>query len=118
MVKASFEYQDGNKPYLILSLSGHAGMGDVGEDIVCAGVSTTVYTLAQMMIFMDNAGKLRKSPRIEIEGGEGKIVAKPKEEHIAETLHYFYMAYAGLTLLHNNYPGYVGDVPFAGLSPD
>lgn len=117
MIKANFKYIKGDKPSLILSISGHAGAGDIGEDIVCSSASTLAYTLAQTLIVMDSYGNLRKTPRTEIESGKGLIVAKPKAEALKETLHYFCMAYIGYVLLHENYPQYVDEVIFTGL-PD
>lgn len=117
MIKVNFKYIKGSKPSLILSISGHAGAGDIGEDIVCSSASTLAYTLAQTLIVMDSCGKLRKTPRTEIESGKGFIAAKPKAEALKETLHYFCMAYIGYMLLRDNYPQYVDEVIFAGL-PD
>ena len=117
MINANFEYSGGSKPYLILSVNGHAGAGDIGHDIVCASCSILSYTLAQAVLVMESEGKLRKTPKTDIEDGSGRIVVKPKEAYIMEALHYFYMAYVGFTLLHENYPQFVGNVPFTGL-PD
>lgn len=117
MIKAEFEYNKGEKPSLILRISGHAGAGEIGQDIVCSACSTLAYTLAQTIIVMDSYGNLRKPPRTEIESGEGLIVAKPKAEALQETLHYFCMTYIGYMLLRENYPQYVDEVIFTGL-PD
>ena len=40
MIEARYDSDE-----LILSLTGHAGYAPIGQDIVCAGVSTLVYTL-------------------------------------------------------------------------
>ena len=117
MITANFEYIKGDKPSLILSISGHAGADDVGKDIVCASASILAYTLAQAILVMDSSGKLRKTPKTKIESGEGMIVAKPKAEAFMEALHYFCMTYIGYVLLHENYPQYVDNVTFTGL-PD
>lgn len=117
MIKATFEYIKGDKPSLILSISGHAGAGNVGEDIVCSSASMLAYTLAQTVHIMKSLGKLRKTPKADIESGEGLIVAKPKAEALSETLHYFCMTYIGYMLLHENYPQYVDEVTFTGF-PD
>lgn len=117
MIKAEFEYNKGDKPSLILTISGHAGAGNIGEDIVCSSASTLAYTLAQTILVMEASGKLRKTPKTDIGSGQGKIVAKPKAEALAETLHYFCMTYIGYMLLHENYPQYVDKATFTGL-PD
>lgn len=118
MVKATFTYKnESNESILLLSVDGHAGAGNVGEDIVCSACSILSYTLAQTLLVMESEGKLRKKPRIDIKEGKAKIVAKPKTEVLPEALHYFYMTYVGFNLLHENYPRFVDFSPFTGL-PD
>lgn len=118
MVKATFTYKtESNKPILLLSVDGHAGAGNFGEDIVCSACSILSYTLAQTLLLMKTEGRLRKKPRVDIKEGKAKIVAEPKAEALSEILSYFYMTYVGFCLLHENYPQFVDFPPFTGF-PD
>ena len=90
-----------------LRMTGHAGAAEAGSDIVCAAASILAYTVAQTLQFMHEQGAMQKKPHIRLKEGDTLIVAKPKEESYAETLHTFFVAQVGFHLLSHNYPQYV-----------
>ena len=55
-----------------LSVVGHAGYGKVGYDIVCAGISTLVFTLEQSL-------KLHTSDCVEFSYADGEVTASWSE---------------------------------------
>lgn len=92
---------------ITLKLSGHAGAGERGNDIVCAAASILTYTVAQALQFMYEEGGLRKKPHISLNSGDSVIVAKPRDNTYAEALHIFFVAQVGYHLLAHHYPQYV-----------
>lgn len=111
MVHAAF-YTDKSSGSISLRLTGHAGAGERGHDVICAAASVLAYTIAQAMEYMHAEGGLRKKPRIDFSDGEAAIVAKPKAETYAEALHAFFIVQVGFSLLAHNYPQFVALHPF------
>lgn len=106
MIRAEFR-KDTESGSITMKMRGHANAGDPGHDVVCAGASTLVYTLAQCLSFMREQGKLRKEPHMLLRSGRAEITAKPKEDAYAEALHTYFVVQAGLTLMQENYPDFV-----------
>lgn len=106
MVKATFHHVTGQNAY-IAEIKGHAGFDELGKDVVCAGASMYAMGLAQSVLQMRQAGKLKKIPNVRVKNGEVFVVAKPKPEHEAELRHYFYMAQVGFKLLETAYPDHI-----------
>ena len=92
---------------ITMKLTGHAGQAEYGKDIVCAAASILAYTVAQTLQFQYEEGGLKKKPHIKLEPGDTVIVAKPKPERHEETLHTFFVAQVGYSLLAKTYPQYV-----------
>lgn len=89
------------------TVKGHAGFARKGTDLVCAGVSTLVYTLAEAMERMYFQRMLRRCPRIVMEDGSAEIIAVPKPEYLQEVLLVFWVMEAGLYTLGMHFPGTV-----------
>ena len=106
MVKAEF-FTNKESGSITLKLTGHAGADDHGKDIVCAACSILAYTVAQTLQFQYEEGGLKKKPHLKLEPGDTVIVAKPKPERYEETLHSFFVAQVGYSLLANTYSQYV-----------
>ena len=106
MVKAEF-YTNKESGSITLKLSGHAGAGEKGQDIVCAAASILAYTVVQAIQFMYEEGNLKNKPHIKLNEGDTIIVAKPKKESYTEALHTFFVAQVGYHLLSHSYPQYV-----------
>jgi uncharacterized protein YsxB (DUF464 family) len=110
MIKATFEKEEGQ--YLSLTIEGHAGQAEKGNDIVCSAASILAYTLAQTITQMDKQEWLKKKPHINLKEGNGLITCIPNEGYFDECLMAFFVAEVGYSLLANNYPQYVEIIPF------
>lgn len=107
MISVKFEKNESTKT-LRLKVKGHAGQAEAGKDIVCASASILAYTVAQIVTFMEEQGKLTKKPVIKIKDGDALITCQVKtDEDYAEALHAYFVARVGYTLLAHNYPQYV-----------
>lgn len=93
-----------NRGSIHMTLRGHAGTAPRGEDLVCAGASTLVYTVAQAVRFMDLQGRLLKKPKISIRPGKATVIATPKKDAEAELLMAYWTAQCGVHVLAHNYP--------------
>ena len=107
MIKIHF-WQEKEKGSIHMKVKGHASTAPKGEDLVCASATMLVYTVAQAMAFMHEQGQLEEKPHIKIREGKAVVVARPKEDFYAETLHTFWVAQCGAHLLASNYPEAVG----------
>ena len=65
--------------------TGHAGSAPKGEDLVCAGVTTLVLTLADNVECMKEAGMVEQSA-VSIQEGVARIMCIPNPEyaHVVE----------------------------------
>lgn len=105
MIKAKFtETKTGN---ISLSIKGHAGAAEVGQDIVCASASILAYTVAQMVKDYGNSNMLKKNPTIMLKKGMTNVTCTPKKDYYEEVKYSFYVVQTGLNLLAHNYPQYV-----------
>lgn len=84
---------------LHLEAEGHAGTAPRGENLVCAGVSTLVQTLAEAVWRLYEQGMLERVPRVEMEEGRAEIIAVPKEAFRGICLVAFWQCQVGLGLL-------------------
>ena len=106
MIKVEFS-TDKAGGSIILRLTGHAGAGEAGRDLVCSAASILAYTVAQTAKFMYEEKALRKKPTIRLDPGDAEVVMKPKKAYYAEALHTYFVAQVGYSLLAHNYPQYV-----------
>lgn len=86
---------------------GHAGAGEKGEDVVCAGVSALAQTLAANVRHWQACGKLRKDADISLSDGEGLISWEPKHGYEAATRQVAVAICAGFELIAVELPQYV-----------
>ena len=103
MVKIHF-WQEKDKGSIHMKVKGHANTAPKGEDLICASATMLVYTVAQAMTFMFEQGQLKEKPKIKIREGKALVVAKPKEEFLAEVLHTYWVAQCGAHVLACNRP--------------
>lgn len=97
MINITFKSEDWE-----LSVSGHAGHGKKGEDIVCSAVSILFYTLAESLT--QSASQLKEEPIIQEEDGEGYICCNPKEEYVGNIARTYWTILNGMQLIADNYP--------------
>ena len=100
-------YQKPNEGSIHMALKGHANAAPKGEDLICASATMLAYTVAQVVQFMHEQGKLKKKPKIVLKEGNALIIATPTEEAYAETLYAYWVAQCGVHVLARNYPEYV-----------
>jgi uncharacterized protein YsxB (DUF464 family) len=107
VIKAVFDTdREGRK--LSLSIKGHAGQAEVGQDIICASASILAYTLAQIFKTMDAHGDFAESPVIDLESGNTVISCVAKDDDIyAEAMYALFVVQVGFSLLAYNYPQFV-----------
>ncbi len=90
----------------LISVEGHSGYSDYGTDIVCAGVSTLIYTLLNCMLDEEASGNLKLVRNIVRDGYicleiEFFDFSKERVKGI------FDACITGLLMLSENYPQYV-----------
>lgn len=85
-----------------LMVSGHAGHGKKGKDIVCAAVSTLFYTLGEAL--MQSTPMLYEEPLVKDEEGDGYIVCHPKEEYEGNIARTYWTVLIGLQMIAEQYP--------------
>lgn len=89
-----------------VTMRGHADFAENGKDIVCAGASTLLYTLANTLEEFRTA--MTESPSFTISGeGEKQCVTyrcKPNEEYEPNVQLVFMTVTTGFNLLAENYP--------------
>ena len=88
---------------LELRAEGHAGAGNYGEDIVCAGISAIVTSLGQYLLRYE----LCMRPELTLISGESKIRARPIYGWKKRTKEAFQQAVDGLTVMAECYPKHV-----------
>jgi uncharacterized protein YsxB (DUF464 family) len=84
---------------LTLQVTGHAGSAPAGQDLICAGMTTLVYALAQTL--QSSGERLAEEPDIQLSPGFALIRAKAKPETLRGA---FQMAINGAKLLATHYP--------------
>ena len=104
MITASWK-EEGST--LTLRLHGHAGSAPAGADLICAGVTTLVYALAETVSNHAARGSLAEAPQIILSSGEALITATPKEEFHDTLQGAFQMAINGISLLATHYPDHI-----------
>ena len=85
-----------------LMISGHAGHGKKGKDIVCASVSMLFYTLGEALY--DSVDMLEEAPIFKDEEGEGYLSCIPKKEYEGNIARTYWTILEGFQLLANHYP--------------
>lgn len=106
MIVARFK-QDPDAGRLSMRVSGHAGHGPKGFDVICAGASMLAYTAAQCLDLMAKEGKLEGEPVLNVSEGRLSVSVVPKNEYFREALHVFWVAEVGYQLLAASYPDHV-----------
>ena len=103
MIKIHF-WQDKENGSIHMKVKGHADAAPKGADLICASATMLVYTVGQAVTFMYEQGYLEEKPHIKIREGKAVVVARPKEDYLAEVLHTFWVAQCGAHTLACNYP--------------
>jgi hypothetical protein len=103
MIVASLDYLKSSDCYSLI-VSGHAGFGIAGQDIVCAAVSTLSLTAASRLEEMADGGKLAREPIFNIKDGFLAIYAQAKPENWQEFAGILKFVRAGMQMVAGLYP--------------
>ena len=89
-----------------LRLRGHAGSGEPGHDLICAGVSALVLALREELLHLEHKGALRFGT-LRLEPGDAEIRCEPVPggEEAVETA--FDTVFRGLRLLERLFGDHV-----------
>ena len=94
--------------HIKLTVKGHAGQANLGQDIICSAASILAYTVAQFAKAMEGNGDFAKHPVVELADGNAIIDFTCKDdETFAEAIRITFFAQTGYRLLEANYPDYV-----------
>ena len=106
MIKIRHSKIKDNTPYCMIHAQGHACYDERGKDIVCAGVSTLMFTLAAAAAELADGEKINVST--ELQPGDMSVVIcgagaaeLPQFEQVYDTV------LCGLRLLSVKYPEYI-----------
>ena len=91
-----------------LDVKGHAGYGPLGQDVVCAGVSTVVQGLSVMLDKLYRSGRITKLENV-YASGKAHIKVSDYSNSLAwyEVITCFEMAMAQLELIQGAFSDYV-----------
>jgi len=104
-------YMDWKTGLVGMEAQGHAMTAPKGEDLICAGVTALVYTLAQSLQFLYEQDRLKERPKVQICEGYANIKAMPKKIAEGEVLMAFWVLQSGFYVLEHNYPKSISLMP-------
>lgn len=96
-----------NRTYHKLTVKGHSGSAEKGQDLICAAASILVYTLANAVIGADLESKLRNRPTVRLEEGDAEISYAPLHSYRNVMLLMSDSICAGFDILAQKYPEFV-----------
>lgn len=112
MIKVKIRAHDAAR-YLCLTVQGHAGYAEKGQDIVCSASSILAYTVAQIARELTEGGAVKGKPCIELAEGDAKVMFRCKnDDTYARARSAFSVAKTGYELLAHNYPQFVDVTSF------
>lgn len=88
-----------------LTITGHAGAGQMGDDIVCSAVSILFYSLAATLD--EHRELFTQPPSFTDEAGNGHLECKPSPKYEATVKTLFTPVLKGYQLLADAYPKFV-----------
>lgn len=100
-------FRSDQKTMIALDINGHAETAPVGEDLVCAAVSTLGYTAMQYMSFFDQVGWVKEEPEMEEESGSMHLYFVPCKDRYNMAFHAMFTLELGFKMLQQNYPNAV-----------
>ncbi len=106
MITTTFRYNTAERTFC-LTVKGHAGQAELGQDVICASASILAYTLAQVITTAYRHGDLESDPIVRLESGDTQIQCTCKEAVFAEIMHTYFVVQVGYMLLAHNYPEFV-----------
>lgn len=92
--------------YNRVTVTGHAGAAQKGEDLVCASASVLAYTLAANVSGMADNGQVR-APVIKLTEGNAEISCNPRHNLKSVVTLVFDSVCVGFELLSKEHPQYI-----------
>ena len=89
---------------MAMTAKGHAGWGQYGQDVVCAGMSTLFAAVAECMIAMEADGMLEGHADILLQPGNVRLVMQPKARGREKAEAIWEVLTTGCQMLANSYP--------------
>ena len=86
---------------LELEITGHAGHGKKGKDIVCSAISCLFYTLGESLY--ECVGMLEEAPIFKDEDGEGYLACIPKKEYEPNVNLIYWTILNGMKMVADSY---------------
>lgn len=90
-----------------VTMEGHAGSAEPGQDLVCASASILAYTLADNVSQLAKKGAARVAPVENMSDGKTEIQLKPHSKYRSVVTMIFDSICAGFALLAYNHPAYI-----------
>ena len=84
-----------------LEITGHAGHGKKGKDIVCSAISCLFYTLGESLY--EGIEMLEEAPIFKDEDGEGYLSCIPKKEYEPNISLIYWTILNGMKMVADNY---------------
>ena len=99
---------DRDKRECSLTVKGHAGQADIGQDVVCASASILAFTAAQVLKTMYEGGEFMDHPTLDLDNGDATVSCCVDDDTtFMQVLQTFFTIAMGYRLLAHNYPQYV-----------
>ena len=94
------------RAYNRLTVKGHAYSEAPGHDLVCAGASALVYTLAANVVNMEAIGQVL-DVTMKLEPGDAEISCRPRTKYKAVVERIFEAVCVGFEILADSNPKYI-----------
>ena len=95
-----------HRKYQTVTVEGHAYSDEPGKDLVCAGASAIVYTLAANAMQLQEQGAVKKAD-VKLEPGNARIHCKAVSRYKATVTVIMDAVCMGLEMLASQYPQYI-----------
>lgn len=95
-----------HRDYYRVTVKGHAGFDEQGKDLICAGASVLLHTMAAAVTNLA-ADKKVHHPIIRTEKGEGEVSCVPHNRYRASVRLMFDTVCGGFELLARSYPEHI-----------
>ncbi len=96
-----------NRQDLSVTVNGHSGYAEIGQDIVCASVSSLTYALAKFAEKIYRDGKLYFEPNLDVIEGKAEISVVVRNTFEYETRLVFDAICEGYELIAKEHPNNV-----------
>ena len=99
-----------------LTIKGHAGAADKGNDLICSAVSFAAYCISKNISDLYEVGAFKKEPKIELEEGNAVIACTPTAQAYRDVYMIYLVMQTGLELYAQRFPEYIKVTSFVSGS--